>query len=474
MRAPVPALSAQKSASAAAPTAGAPKVSVLLPTYNRAHVLGRAIDSILAQTLTDWELIVVDDGSTDETQALMQHYCAKDSRIHYVRQPNGGQARAQNMGLRLARGEYLHKQDDDDFAYADKLMKCAAALDERTDRDSVLVRWRVYSGTRARGWRLEQLRYMLPLFFRMTCVRAAGGWHEFYKSQEDWALVQQIQMRAGRTVNRRDIWVKLEDILYDYTRVGDDNSVIHWERKSAAPLYGMVQNSVMRPLYRWGLPDMVQPHWDLRRALKQIYFLRRHACLPAICYAHWKENRHWTRRLLRLLPEQRKIMMRKATTAHWHFSWLPFSWRLLWKAQRQLWQKARTQYVPWRWHLRIAWGLTRYYFAARPWQQVYFVHRHAFLPAICYVHWEENRHCARWLLEFLQKKRKKMLRRATRAHLHFSWRLLWKAQRQLWQKARAEHVPWRWRLRTAWRLTRCYFSSRRQARMHKSRQAKKP
>ena len=70
-----------------APRMSAPKVSVVTPTRNRAHCLGEAIDSILAQTFADWEMIVVDDGSEDETGDVVRCYCAQDSRIHYVRQP---------------------------------------------------------------------------------------------------------------------------------------------------------------------------------------------------------------------------------------------------------------------------------------------------------------------------------------------------------------------------------------------------
>ena len=341
-------------------SARSPKVSVLLPTYNRAHVLGRAIDSIRAQTLEDWELIVVDDGSTDETQALMRHYCAKDSRIHYVRQPHfGAPARGLNLGLRLARGVYLHKQDDDDVAYADKLIKCAAALDERTNFFAAAVRWRSYMGTPARGWHLFTVAHSMPLFFRIEAVRASGGWNEFYKLSEDGDLLRRMRSRGGGIVKRKDAWAEIKDILYDYLKSLDENARLHRNLNFAARFYRMLMRT-MYPLYHWGLPAMVQPHWSLRRALKQIYFVRRHAFLPSACYAHW---RTWRRAVFYCPRRQRKAWEKMLCSA----ADAPprFSWQLFWKLQGRLWREARWKCVPLRWRLRNGWSLARYYFAAR-------------------------------------------------------------------------------------------------------------
>ena len=341
--------SALRAAPAASPAAS-PRVSVLLPTYNRAHLLGRAIDSIRAQTLKDWELIVLDDGSTDDTPNLMRRYCAQDSRIHYVRQPHAGfPARGLNLGLRLARGQYLFKQDDDDVAYADKLAKCAACLDERTDCDVVSVRWRFYRGTLAQGWRLFGLADPTPLFFRMAAVRRWGGWNEFYKLAEDWAFVWKISLNGKRAA-------EIEDILYDYLRSNDDNSGHHRGLRSVAWLYLTAQRAI-RPLYVWGLPDMLQPHWGLRRALKQIYFVRRHAFLPSVCYAHWQKR---TRASLNRPPLRRAKWenLLRQEPAH-------FSWRVLWRVQAQLWREARRLCVPLRWRVRNGWSLARHHFSSR-------------------------------------------------------------------------------------------------------------
>ncbi len=105
----------------------APKVSVIIPTFNRAHILGRAITSVLGQTDTDLELIVVDDGSSDDTAALIRKF--PDPRLRYVQQPrNLGVSAARNRGIAEARGEWLAFLDSDDLWLPQKLERQFAAL----------------------------------------------------------------------------------------------------------------------------------------------------------------------------------------------------------------------------------------------------------------------------------------------------------------------------------------------------------
>lgn len=100
----------------------APLVSVIIPTYNRADLLPRAVDSILAQTLTDFELIVIDDGSTDDTQRILNVYAQQDKRVKVlINEHNCGVSCARNKGLASARGTYVSMLDSDDYAMADML-----------------------------------------------------------------------------------------------------------------------------------------------------------------------------------------------------------------------------------------------------------------------------------------------------------------------------------------------------------------
>lgn len=98
-----------------------PYFTVLVPTYNQDRYLGAALDSLLAQTDGDWEAIVVNDGSTDRTSAVIAEYCARDSRIRAVEKNNGGVASALNVGLRRARGKWICWLSSDDLFDGEKL-----------------------------------------------------------------------------------------------------------------------------------------------------------------------------------------------------------------------------------------------------------------------------------------------------------------------------------------------------------------
>ena len=92
-----------------------PLISIVTPVYNVEKFLPQCIDSILAQTFTDWELILVDDGSTDGSAGICDSYAAKDSRIRVVHKENSGQADSRNLGMSMARADLLGFVDSDDW-----------------------------------------------------------------------------------------------------------------------------------------------------------------------------------------------------------------------------------------------------------------------------------------------------------------------------------------------------------------------
>ena len=89
-----------------------PLVSVIIPTYNRAHLIGETLDSALAQTYQNWECIIGDDGSSDNTDEVVGEYVKKDSRFKYFHRPDqhlrGGNG-ARNYGFKMSQGEYVNK-----------------------------------------------------------------------------------------------------------------------------------------------------------------------------------------------------------------------------------------------------------------------------------------------------------------------------------------------------------------------------
>lgn len=103
-----------------------PLVSIIIPTYNRAHLIGETLDSVLAQTYQNWECIVVDDGSSDITDEVVGSYVKKDSRFKYYHRPDehlpGGNG-ARNYGFKMSKGEYVNWLDSDDLFAKDKIEK---------------------------------------------------------------------------------------------------------------------------------------------------------------------------------------------------------------------------------------------------------------------------------------------------------------------------------------------------------------
>lgn len=113
-----------------------PKVSVCIPTYNRANFLTYAVNSVLAQTYTDYEIIICDDGSTDETSLIVNQW--NDPRIRYIRQSvNGGRSRNMRSGFEAANGTYFIKFDDDDGLTPEFLEKTVGVLEAEQNVDFV-------------------------------------------------------------------------------------------------------------------------------------------------------------------------------------------------------------------------------------------------------------------------------------------------------------------------------------------------
>ncbi|MGH2651386.1 MAG: glycosyltransferase family 2 protein, partial [Actinomycetota bacterium] len=119
------------------------RVAVIVPTYNRAEKVVEAIRSVLAQTHGDYEVWVVDDGSTDETASAVKPLLGE--RVHYVHQPNGGVTRARNHGIRRSHGDYVALLDSDDTCLPERLERQTGILDANPEAGLVFSDlWKVY------------------------------------------------------------------------------------------------------------------------------------------------------------------------------------------------------------------------------------------------------------------------------------------------------------------------------------------
>jgi len=166
--------------------AGSPRVSVIIPTYNRVGVLYYALNSVLNQTMQDFEVFVIDDASTDKTPEYIAS--VKDPRVHYIRLPtNRFAAAARNAGMEQARGEYIAFLDSDDQWWPTKLEKQVKLMDSLSEdwgcsyggafvnKTGGLTRHRVFrprkSGYLIHDYLMSKLVIFTPTFmFRRSCL----------------------------------------------------------------------------------------------------------------------------------------------------------------------------------------------------------------------------------------------------------------------------------------------------------------
>lgn len=120
-------------------------VSVIMPTYNAVKHLNEAIDSIIRQTYSDWELVIIDDGSTDGTQEIIQSYCERDSRIKLIAGPMQGIAAALNLGIDKSQGEYVARMDADDISLPERLEKQVDYMEKNEDIDVCATLYKIFS-----------------------------------------------------------------------------------------------------------------------------------------------------------------------------------------------------------------------------------------------------------------------------------------------------------------------------------------
>ena len=137
-----------------------PRVSIIIPTYNRAEMLVECLESIFAQTCDAYEVIVVDDGSTDNTDELIKPYL---DRVKYIKHENRGNAAARNSGLDLAKGEYIAFLDSDDLWLPDKLRRDVEYLDKHSDVDMVCANGTFFGSPEFAGKKVVPDKRAIPL-----------------------------------------------------------------------------------------------------------------------------------------------------------------------------------------------------------------------------------------------------------------------------------------------------------------------
>lgn len=234
-----------------------PKVSVIIPSYNRAHFVGEAIQSILDQTFPDFEVIVVDDGSTDNTKDVVTSF--KDPRVKYTFQENRGIAAARNTGIKATSGEYVAFLDSDDLWLPQHLELKVRLLDSRPEvalvcSDNYVVDYRTGTNLGTFWHRIrvnperasrQPLRELLSeecfISLQSTLVRRSvfaevGYLDESLRLYDDWDICVRIAQRFS---------IETIDMPLVTYRVHGTNPSKDWDLmypESLAVLYNAIQN----------------------------------------------------------------------------------------------------------------------------------------------------------------------------------------------------------------------------------------
>ncbi len=221
------------------------RISVIIPVYNAAKGLVSCLDSLIAQTHTDFEVLLVDDGSTDESPAICERYCADDTRFRLITQENAGPSAARNRGIAEAQGEYLAFMDSDDFLEPHALATfheaaetskaditvCGYYIDKKGSLTQQTLRYApgVYHGDDCRKMAIEAIdihsKTVLPPYSWVRCVRRSflqGTGLTFdptLRRSEDYFFWLQVHFHADTVCLIGD------QPLYHY--IDNDESITH-------------------------------------------------------------------------------------------------------------------------------------------------------------------------------------------------------------------------------------------------------
>lgn len=225
-------------------------VSIIVPTHNRAKFLKLAVESVLAQTFSDWELIVVDDGSSDNTRQIVES--VQDHRLRYLYQESSERSAARNFGVRIAQGKFLVFLDDDDLLRADMIQRALKEfenpevavvysalklIDEQGQEFPQVPICNKAEGNVFRQLLVESFMVHAPLASR-ECVVDAGSFDEKLTACEDWDLWIRV------AAEKREFKV-IGEPLVSY-RLHDSNTILDLDRMEASATFVL-----QRALQKW-------------------------------------------------------------------------------------------------------------------------------------------------------------------------------------------------------------------------------
>lgn len=292
-----------------------PQVSVIIPAYNGERFIAEAIDSVLHQTCTDWELIAIDDGSTDRTRQVLAAY---GDRIQVIAQTNQGVATARNRGWQTAQGEWIAFFDQDDVWRSDKLALQLQTANNHPQAGIVHSGWRLVDAQRRPlsevkpwqnfpkldlvGWVTGMPVLLSAMLIRRSWIDRVGGLQTHYRQACDVDLVQRLALAGCETV-----W--LPQVVVDYRQHDQNDS----------------NNTLVQATESWAVRREFFDRPDLPPEIRSIESA---CCYYTLVWIAWRlfytgrftEMAHYLELSLRYTP-----LLRTETLQHWITSFTQYS-----------------------------------------------------------------------------------------------------------------------------------------------------
>ena len=221
------------------------KLSIIVPVYNAGKFLDKCLKSLVSQNISAMEIILVNDGSTDESLGICNDYAQKDSRIKVLSQANSGQAKARNVGIDLAVGQYITFVDSDDWVdndYYEKLLNKAILHDADIACASIIRKKKNYEKYRVNY--LEEREYTLPQekIDAAKCPNMCYVWNKVYRK----SLIDRLSLRFVEGMICEDVDFVNRAVFYSNKLVTVPNTYYHYIANGASTVKTMRKSDKKR------------------------------------------------------------------------------------------------------------------------------------------------------------------------------------------------------------------------------------
>ncbi|WP_206667077.1 glycosyltransferase family 2 protein [Seonamhaeicola maritimus] len=223
-------------------------VSIIIPNYNRASLIGETLDSIIIQSYTNWECLVIDDGSSDDSENIVKGYTEKESRIQFYKRPDNrpkGANACRNYGLEFSKGVYINWFDSDDIMHPEKLKEQIKSLESNKFPFSVCQSYEFHNNLKNINLRYCSLKSENPfedfLSKKIVWLTQAPLFKRSFIVENNYMFDEELQ--AGQE------WELFARILFDYTNYGIVEKPLVYVRRHSDSISDGMSNDRMWNYY---------------------------------------------------------------------------------------------------------------------------------------------------------------------------------------------------------------------------------